>query len=335
MDDPGGLLHLPSVHSSAIRLVECPPAATPRGKSLSILSRRPVADIVARVLAATITPTPRPGVRFLGIEGNTTTISIPTRHGNVGATVYWPEAVTGYRPAVYVNIHGGGFVIGHREQDDPWCRYLSAHADVVVINTDYSLSPHRRFPVQVEQIFDVLQWASSDRRDWNGRLLCVGGQSAGGNLAAAASRLALEHGGPAIKLQVLHYPTLDIVTRGKEKRTPVNNDAVLKPWMSEVFDTAYVPDQNLRRHRLASPAWDGNADGLDGIAPALVITAELDRLRDEAASYARRLEAVGSLVEHYDVPGVDHGYNIMSDDTDVTERVYALIAGHVIRATVR
>jgi acetyl esterase len=105
--------------------------------------------------------------------------------------------------------------------------------------------------------------------------------------------------------------------------------------VSEAFDAAYVPDAKQRRHRLASPAWDGNADGLDGIAPALVITAEFDRLRDEAAGYARRLEAVGSLAEYHDVPGVDHGYNIMSDATDVTERMYALITDHVIRATAK
>src|SRR6202000_3541036 len=95
----------------------------------------------------------------------------------------------------YVNVHGGGFVVGHPEQDDPWCRYLAAHAKVAVVNTDYVLAPHRRFPVPVEQIHDVLQWASSPDREWDGTRLCVGGQSGGGNLAAGAARLALENGG--------------------------------------------------------------------------------------------------------------------------------------------
>jgi hypothetical protein len=89
---------------------------------MSILSTRPVADTVARLFAATINPTPKPGVRFPHIDGHTTTISIPTRHGDVEATLYRPTSMTGDRPAVYVNVHGGGFVIGHREQDDPWCR---------------------------------------------------------------------------------------------------------------------------------------------------------------------------------------------------------------------
>ena len=278
-------------------------------------------------------PTPKPGVRFHDISGDSAAISIPTRHGDVEVTVYRPKSTTGDRPAVYVNIHGGGFVIGHREQDDPWCRYLAAHANVVVINTDYVLAPRRRFPAAVEQIFDVLQWASSDQNDWDGGQLCVGGQSAGGNLAAAASRLALEHGDPVVKLQVLHYAVLDLVTKDKDKRTPLGNRAVLRPWMSEVFGTAYIPDPARRRDRLASPGWGHNANGLEGIAPALVITAEYDRLRDEAAGYARRLDAVGSLAEYHDVSGVDHGYNILSNATDITKRIYALITDHVIRAT--
>jgi acetyl esterase/lipase len=226
---------------------------------VSILSTRPVADAVARAFAAAINPAPKPGVRFPEINGRTTAIAIPTRHGDVAATVYRPLPTMPTRPAVYVNVHGGGFVIGHREHDDPWCRYLAARAGVIVINTDYLLAPHRRFPVPVEQIYDVLRWASSDGHDWDGARLCVGGQSAGGNLAAAASRLALENGGPDVKLQVLHYAPLDLVTHAKDKRTPLGSRAVLRPWMSEVFDTAYLPEIDRRRDPLASPAWEPTA----------------------------------------------------------------------------
>jgi len=299
---------------------------------MSILSRRPVADLLARAFAAGVRPAPKPAVRLPDIPGRTEVVSIPTRHGDVAATVYRP-APSATRPAVYVNVHGGGFVVGHREQDDPWCRYLAAHADVVVVNTDYALAPTRRFPTPVEQVYDVLRWASAEERDWDGTRLCVGGQSAGGNLSAAASRLALTEGGPDVRLQVLHYAPLDLVTPAGAKRTPLGARAVLRPWMSEVFDTAYVPSVLRRRDPLASPAWGTNGKGLDGIAPALVITAEYDRLRDEGASYAADLDAVGALAEYHDVAGVDHGYNIMSDAADVTDRMYALIAGHVRRRT--
>jgi acetyl esterase/lipase len=298
---------------------------------VSILSRQPVADVVARLVAAMLNPGPKPGVRFPEIAGRSIEVSIETRHGCVAATIYHPDP-TVTRPAVYVNVHGGGFVVGHREQDDPWCRYLAANANVVVINSDYDVAPHKRFPVAVEQIYDVLQWASAQERDWDGQRLCVGGQSAGGSLSAAASRMALENGGPTIALQVLHYAPLDLVTPTSEKPTPLGSKAVLQPWMGEVFDTAYIPDRAQRRDRLASPAWGSNADDITGIAPALVVTAEFDRLRDEGKRYADKLEAAGSLVEYVEVRGVDHGYNIMTNATEITRQMYDVIAGHVARA---
>ena len=114
----------------------------------------------------------------------------------------------------------------------------------------------------------------------------MGGQSAGGNLAAAAARQALEHGAPSVALQVLHYPPLELVTPLRDKSSALGAKAVLKPWMGEVFDNAYVPDAAQRRDRLVSPVWGTNADGIAGIAPAVVVTAEFDRLRDEAHHYA-------------------------------------------------
>lgn len=300
---------------------------------MSILSVPVVADTVARVFAATVNPAPKPAVRFPELQSRTSKATIPTRHGPVSAAVYHPPAST--RPAVYVNVHGGGFVVGHPEQDDPWCRYLAAHAGVVVINPDYVLAPRYRFPAAPHQIYDIVCWAADPDRDWDGRRLCVGGQSAGGNLSAAAARLALENRGPHIALQVLHYAPLDLVTPTRGKPSTVGHRAVMKPWMGEIFDTAYIPDPTQRRDRLASPAWGDNADRIAGIAPALVVTAEHDRLRDEARSYADKLDAVGSLAQYHEVADVDHGYNIMSQATDVTRRTYAHIAEHVARATIR
>lgn len=299
---------------------------------MSILSTPVVADALARTFAAVVNPAPKAAVRFQELPGRTTEVTIGARHGPVAATVYHPPAGTA-NPPVYVNVHGGGFVVGHPEQDDPWCRYLAANAGVVVINPDYVLAPRHRFPAAPHQVYDIVCWAASPDRDWDGGRLCVGGQSAGGSLSAAAARLALENGGPRIALQVLHYAPLDLVTPAREKRSTIGRRAVLKPWMGEVFDTAYVPDPAQRRDRLASPAWGGNADGIAGIAPALVVTAEHDRLRDEARRYAEKLDAAGALVEYHEVADVDHGYNIMSAATDVTRRTYAHIAEHVVRAT--
>lgn len=299
---------------------------------MSLLSRQPVADTLARLFARFVNPTPRRAVRFPDIDGRTSTDVVATRHGPAPVVIYRPADVTDGR-GVYVNVHGGGFVVGHPEQDDPWCRYLAAHAGVVVVNVDYVLAPRSRFPAAAEQLLDVVRWAAAPERDWDGGRLCVGGQSAGGNLAAAVSRMALEEGGPPIALQVVHYAPLDLVTRTADKASPLGSRAILKPWMGEVFDTAYLPDRDHRTHRLASPAWGSNAEDVAGIAPALIITTEYDRLRDEGVHYAAKLDAAGALVRHHDVSGVDHGYNIMSDNADTTRRMYEFIAMHVREAT--
>ena len=253
---------------------------------MPILSMPLLADPLTRLFARVVSTAPSANLRFPEITGRTTATSVPTRHGEVIATIYHPPCEAEATPPVYLNVHGGGFVVGHPEDDDPWCRYLASRAKVVVVNTDYALAPQRRFPVPVEQIYDVLQWASSFKQDWDGSRLCVGGQSAGGNLCAAAARLALENGGPQIKLQVLHYPPLDLVTRAKDKHAAGGRKAFFRPRMGDIIDTAYIPDPELRRDRLASPAWGTNGDNIKGIAPALVITAELDRLHDETAAYA-------------------------------------------------
>jgi acetyl esterase/lipase len=299
---------------------------------VSILSRPLVADNVARLFARfalAVHRIPKPEVSFPEIVGRTTDAAILTRHGTVEATIYYPPSDP---DGVYVNVHGGGFVVGHREQDDPWCRYLAAHANVVVINTDYVLAPHKRFPTPVEQIYDVLQWASERHRDWDGSRLCVGGQSAGGSLSAAVCRMALDIGGPPIALQMLHYAGLDFVTPMRDKASPLGMNAVLKPWMGDIFDTAYIPDRAQRCHPLASPVWGTNANDITGIAPALVVTAEFDRLRGEAERYAEKLAAAGSLAEYYEVRGVDHGYNLMGGATEITRQMYEFIAGHVRHA---
>jgi acetyl esterase len=257
-------------------------------------------------------------------------MTIPTRHGEIRATVYWPEPSPA-PPPVYLNFHGGGFVVRHPEQDDPLCRYLAAKAGAVVINVDYDVAPQHRFPQPVEEAYDAVTWAAGPGHRWDGRRLCVGGQSAGGSLAAAVARLALELGGPAISLQVLHYAPLDIATPSRRKRLA---GAVVRTGpMDDVFGTAYIPSDAVKRDRLASPAWGPNTADLTGITPALLITCGLDLLHDEGVVYADRLAAAGALREHHDLPGAAHSYNLGGGDRALVERGYALIAKHVIAAT--
>jgi acetyl esterase/lipase len=298
---------------------------------MNILGTPLIADTFARLLQCRPAPRLAAEVSFAELPAHTEPTVIPTRHGDVQATVYWPPEAADGRVPVYVNFHGGGFVIRHPEQDDPLCRYLAANAGVAVLNVDYDVAPRHRFPDPVEEAYDAVSWAAGRGHDWDGSRLCVGGQSAGGALAAGVARLALEQGGPGIALQVLHYALLDLATPTRDK--PAAGTAAISLPLEELFDTAYLPSPEARQDRLASPAWGPNGDGIAGIAPALVITCEIDRLHDEGVTYAGKLAAVGALREHLDLEGTGHGYNLYVKDRALVEDCYALIAKHVISAT--
>jgi acetyl esterase len=299
---------------------------------MSVLGLPWVADALARLALHRPGPRVAAELSFAELPARTENAVIPTRHGDVRAVVYWPAAGDG-PPAAYVNFHGGGFVTRHPEQDDPLCRYLAARAGVAVVNVDYDVAPAHRFPDPVEEAYDALAWAAGSGHGWDGSRLCAGGQSAGGALAAGAARLALELGGPAIALQVLQYAPLDLATAPRDKL--VSGRPALRTWNAEVYDAAYVPSAAAKRDRLASPAWGSNGDGIEGIAPAVVITCQADLLRDEGAAYAARLAAAGALREHVDLAGAGHAYNVLGRDRGLVERAYALIAEHVVAATGR
>ena len=301
---------------------------------MSVLARPTAAALAARALqrlagmrsgAASVRD------RFPEFPRTTRELTIPTTVAPARAVVYLPES-RAVSPPVHVNFHGGGYVMPLTDLDDPLCRCLAARAGVVVVNVDYVLAPQHPFPAPARQAYEVVRWVAEHGADlgWDGGRLTVGGQSAGGALAAAVARQALEEGGPQIALQVLHYPPLDLTTDAREKRSVVDKP-MLRPWMADVFDSAYVPDPRQRADRLVSPAGPADTADLTGIAPAFVITAQYDRLRDEGKRYADRLRKAGALVERYDVPGVDHGYDVR--DADTARDVYALIARYVQEAT--
>ncbi|MEV0341817.1 alpha/beta hydrolase fold domain-containing protein [Nocardia sp. NPDC050713] len=298
---------------------------------MSALSAPFIADLAARLLQRVKRLEPAHALRFDDLTAATTQLAIPTRHGDVRATVYHPPRSAPAR-GIYVNFHGGGFVLGDYEQDDPWCRYLAVHAEIAVLNVDYALAPAHRFPVPVEQAYDVLSWAAATGRDWDGTRLCVGGQSAGGAIAAGAARLVRDLGTPPLRLQVVHYAPLDLVTPGKDKNAQAPR-AMITPWLCEIFNAAYIPHPPTRRDALASPAWGENSRDIAGIAPAVVITCALDRLRDEGVRFAHALRQAGALALHYDVPDVDHAYNLYDPSSrTTTENVYRLLVEQVRRA---
>ncbi|MGW6907282.1 alpha/beta hydrolase [Streptomyces sp. NPDC054940] len=308
---------------------------------MSLLARPAVAAFVAKAMQrVTVMADRRSGgrgsasashARFPEYPRKARELTIPTPTAPARATVYLP-ASDEPAPPVHVNFHGGGYVMTLTELDDPLCRFLAAEAGAVVINVDYVVAPQHPFPTPPRQAYEIVRWVAEHGAEegWDSGRLTVGGQSAGGGLAAAVARQALEEGGPSIALQVLHYPPLDLATGARDKRAAIARP-MLRPWMADVFDTSYVPDVRQRLDRLVSPAHPSDTADLKGIAPALLVTAEYDLLRAEGERYAQRLREAGALVEHHDVHGADHGYD--GQDDEKAREVYAIIARHLREAT--
>ncbi|MFI9172733.1 alpha/beta hydrolase [Streptomyces lincolnensis] len=243
-------------------------------------------------------------LRFTDIPKRTEALQVETGAGPVACTVYRPPAATEAPAPVYINFHGGGFVVGRPEQDDHICRYIAATAGCVVINVDYAVSPQRRYPAAVTQAYDVTAWVAENgpANGWDGARLAVGGHSAGANLTAAVCRTARDRGAFTPRLQIIDSAPLDQTADPATKRSLIAKP-LLTPQLMRIFTAAYVPDPADRAHPLVSP---GLADDLAGLPPALVITAENDRLRDEGDTYAKALEAAGVPVTHRVFEGVDH-----------------------------
>ena len=234
-------------------------------------------------------------------------MTVPTAAGPVRVLVYRPAAAPADAlPPVYVNFHGGGFIVRHPEFDDHLCRAVVADTGCVLVNVDYDVAPQRPFPVAPEQAFGVTAWVAQHGAEhgWDGARLAVGGQSSGGNLATGVCLAARQQGSFLPLLQILNFPPLDLATDPNSKVARTTKP-LIPPSMAALFNNAYAPDPAHRRDPLVSPLF---APDLTGMPPALIITAEYDLLADEGAAYAARLAEAGVPVVHHVMPGVDHAF---------------------------
>lgn len=251
-----------------------------------------------------------PSRRKLGVPKETMrTIEqreVATAYGVAPVTFYWPET-TQEALLVYVNFHGGGFVLGFPGQDDLLCRYLAHHAQCVVVNVDYTLAPENPFPAAVYQCYDVVKWVyeQASALGYDANRLAIGGHSAGGNFAAAVALLVKERREFPLALQILDYPSLNLAERTDHKHVVPRKKQVLSVELASFFKHMYVPRPADRLNPLASPLL---AKDLTGLAPALIITAEYDLLRDDGNEYAQKLREQGVPVTHEEFKGVDHAF---------------------------
>jgi acetyl esterase len=213
-----------------------------------------------------------------------------------------------------VYFHGGGWVLGGIETHDGVCRELANAAGCVVVSVDYRLAPEHKFPAAVEDCYAATQWAAAHAGDLgaDARRLAVGGDSAGGNLAAVVSQMAPDRGGPPIVFELLVYP----VTTAAFDTPSYRDNAegyLLTAGDMRWFWNHYLNGPADADNPYASPL---RATRLAGLPPALVITAEFDPLRDEGEQYAQRLEEAGVPTRLIRYDGMIHGFFGMSHMMD-------------------
>ena len=250
-----------------------------------------------------------------------------------------PIPLRSYRPAgsdagarlpVLVYFHGGGWVIGDLDTHDVLCRQLCNQSGCAVVAVDYRMGPEHRFPAAVEDALAATRWVHANAGMLNvdpGRL-AVGGDSAGGNLAAVVALAARDEGGLPIAFQLLVYPATD-QRRGSPSHTTNGQGYLLTKETMDYFHDHYIPDKAQDLDWRASPLLH---QGHANLPPAFVLTAGYDPLRDEGLQYAQALSAAGSRATLVNFERQIHGFITMGRVIDEANVAVQLCAGQLRQA---
>ena len=231
--------------------------------------------------------------------------SISGPGGDIAVRIYRPE---GDSLPILVYAHGGGFVFCDLESHDGLCRAIANHVPAVVISVAYRLAPENQWPDAAEDVYTVTRWAAdnADAVDGDAQRVVVGGDSAGGNLAAVAALMSRDRGGPPIAGQLLIYPVIAADFDNESYRLFGNGFYNPKSALQWYWDQ-YVPAPADREDPYASPL----RANLAGLPPAVIVTAGHDPLRDEGNAYADALEAAGVVTVRCPFEGGIHGFMTM------------------------
>ena len=245
-----------------------------------------------------------PEVRLLAFENYAMRVYRPLRGETLPALVYF---------------HGGGWTIGDLDTHDVLCRGLAVGARCVVVSVDYRLAPEYPFPAAVDDCFAATRYVADNARKLNIGSIAVGGDSAGGNLAATVALSARDAGGPPLAFQLLIYPATD-----QRCNTPSHErngqGYLLTREAIEYFRRGYLPNERDWTDWRASPLLAKNHASLP---PALVITAGYDPLLDEGRAYAERLRAAGVQVDYREYADMVHGFVLFGGVLDTANAALA------------
>jgi len=246
-----------------------------------------------------------------------------------------PLSLRLYRPAhasgVVVAFHGGGWMMGGLDTFDATCRWLAKLSGAAILSVDYRLAPEFPFPAAVEDAWAATLWAAEHAAGLGvpaGRLAVLG-ESAGGNLAAVVALKARDEGAPLLARQILIYPAVDALMRGAAMETFADGFFQTKRDVEHAWRAYALKDGADPRDARLSPL---HAASHQGVAPALILSAELDAIRDDSAAYAERLLAAGVPTVHVRYEGMIHTFFAMRGGVDAAAAAQAQVAAEIAAA---
>lgn len=250
---------------------------------------------------------------------------IPGPAGDIPVRIYSPEGDGPFPVLAY--FHGGGFVLCDLESHDDQCRKMCDAMKVVVVSVDYRLAPEAKFPAAPEDCYAATRWCANNMTLLNGKsdALMVGGDSAGGALAAAVCLMARERGGPDICHQFLIYPVTDC-DFSTQSYQDFSEGYFLSQAMMRWFWGHYLDSEADGANPLASPL---RAEDVSGLPAATVITAGYDPLRDEGKAFADKLQAAGVDVSYRCYDDMIHGFVSLPVPLTASRDAIAFMAARV------
>jgi acetyl esterase len=238
--------------------------------------------------------------------GKVTNIAIPAPHGEIAARSYAPVAANSQPLPTLVFFHGGGWVIGNIDTHDGLCRMIANGSGCRVISVEYRLSPESKYPDAVDDAVAALEWVEKNASQLgvDANLLAVGGDSAGGDLAAVLAQIAKAKGGPKLSYQLLFFPVTQI---GEETRSlrEYAEGYFLERKTLDWFYAHYLPGDADKKDPRISPL---AAEDVSGLPPAYIMLAGFDPLHDEGLAYAEKLRAAGVPVTVANYPDMVHDF---------------------------
>lgn len=231
---------------------------------------------------------------------------IPTPVGEVRTLCYGLERKE--KEPVFFDLHGGGFVMGRADNDIDICRYIHKNCHCKVISIEYSKAPEAPYPQAVNEVYEVVRYFASREEEYGIRRdrMCIGGHSAGGNLAAVTALRSVKEKEFTFQGQILDYPPLDLSINPQDKPCP---KGAIPPKVARIFDACYLPDSSHEEDPYISPVYSRTEDRRD-LPPALVIAAGRDSLHDEAIHYYKLLREAGVEAKLLEYPEAGHGFTM-------------------------